>query len=76
MALGPKLTGGNTFFWLFGGFIFSVAWSLARPKRYMCNTCGNFFNALTLASQLWLIALAGLVALSIYGVWLELHPEE
>lgn len=75
-ALSPKLDGGNTLFWLLGGFVFSVAWSLAKPKRYMCNACGSFFTAFSLASQLWLIVLLALLALSIYGVWLELHPDE
>lgn len=76
VALSPKLTGGNALFWLFGGVIFSTAWSLARPKRYMCNACGHFFTTLTRASQLWLLVLVGLIALFIYGLWLELHPEE
>jgi hypothetical protein len=75
VALAPKLDSGNALFWLMGGIIFSVLWSLAKPKRYMCSQCGGFFKTLTLASKLWLIVLVMLLGLSIYGVWLELHPE-
>ncbi|MCB1275469.1 hypothetical protein [Prosthecobacter sp.] len=75
-ALGPRFDGGNALFWLLGGFVFSVLWSLAKPKRFLCNRCECLFNATTAAMRLWLIALLAFLALSVYGIWLEVHFEE
>jgi hypothetical protein len=75
-ALGPKFDGGNFLFWLLGGFIFSLLWSLAKPRRFICTQCEHIYASTTLAMRLWLIVLLVILALFIYGVWLELHPEE
>lgn len=75
-ALAPKLTGVNFICWLFGGMILSIGWSLAKPKRCMCKACGHLFTTLTRASQLWLLVFLALVALVLWGFWLEWHSGE
>lgn len=75
-ALAPGFGNGNGLFWLLGGFVFSLLWSLAKPKRFACSQCEHFFFATTPAMRLWLIAMLAVFALCVYGVWLELHSEE
>ena len=53
--------------------ILSIGWSLAKPKRCMCKACGHLFTTLTRASQLWLLVFLAVVALVLWGFWLEWH---
>jgi hypothetical protein len=75
-ALAPGFDNGNGLFWLLGGIVFSILWSLAKPKRYVCGQCEHFFVATTLAMRVWLIIMLAVFASCVFGVWLELHPEE
>jgi len=74
-VLARNFNGGNFLFWLLGGFIFSLLWSLAKPKSFMCSACDHLFTAWTFGSQLWFTLLLILLGLSALGIWLELYGE-
>lgn len=71
VALKRQLDGLNILFWLFGGFIFSLLFSLARRKQFMCVACDHRFSAWPLRSRVWTLVLLVLLGLLIWGVWLE-----
>jgi len=68
-VLKHQVTNANIWLWVFGGWIVSLLWSLARREQVRCAHCETLFMRTSPGAMVARIILLIILLLVILGIW-------